>query len=235
MLFRSGILTLPELIEFKRAGQIIYQLSGNQNQSTQLLNEVLRLSDSLHQMETMHQGMAAAARATYLLAKKDGEKENEFARQNEKLNALRFREKLYWGVSTLSLLIIVMLLLKFSRYKRKLNERENQQKEEIDELLSLKSKLEEEEKIFKEVIINQQKTELLNVTQEVNRLETEMARILEQQGLENKEQLIIELNKIKEERNFLDMFMEKFSALLPEFTKKLGNDHAALKIGRAHV
>ena len=55
-----------------------------------------------------------------------------------------------------------------------------------------------------------------------------MARILEQQGLENKEQLIIELNKIKEERNFLDMFMEKFSALLPEFTKKLGNDHAAL-------
>ena len=107
-----GILSLPELIEFKRAGQIIYQLSGNQNQSTQLLNEVLRLSDSLHHLETVNQRMAAAARATYLLAKKDGEKENEFARQNEKLNSLRFREKIYWGVSALSLLIIVMLLLK---------------------------------------------------------------------------------------------------------------------------
>jgi DNA-binding CsgD family transcriptional regulator len=223
-----GILSLPELIDFKRAGQQIYQLAGNLNQSTTLLYEVLRLSDSLHNMEMVKQHKAAVAHANYLLAKKSIDQEKEFTQLNEKQHNLRFREKLYWGIMGLLLLIIFILFWAFSRYKRKLNERENQQKEEIDELLILKSKLEEEEKIFKEVIINQQKTELLNVTQEVNRLETEMARILEQQGLENKEQLIIELNKIKEERNFLDMFMEKFSALLPEFTKKLGKDHVAL-------
>ena len=76
--------------------------------------------------------------------------------------------------------------------------------------------------------MQQQKQELLRTSDEIKQLEKKLVEIVEKNESVTNEHLLLEFKKIKDDRQLLDNFMGNFNLILPNFTKELKLQHAAL-------
>lgn len=122
-----------------------------------------------------------------------------------------------------SAMLIVILLISVKKYKQ-ISEKKNEAlklKIAENKTLALQAKKDSAEKIEKQIVIDEQKKELLAYIEEVEQLESKIRLATEKNLLEEKNNLTAELNKLKEGKEQMDLFMSKFNSIYPTFSTSL--------------
>jgi tetratricopeptide (TPR) repeat protein len=192
------------------------------------LNTIIAISDSVFNQQKLAQIVELQAKYQIQLKEKDEKllkQENQLLTQKIKLNT---------GLLMLSLIIgtVIILFFLYRNVKNKLRletqSNEIKQKEKENQMLSQRAQAEAKDKELKEIIIEQQKQEMLLHAEKIQQLENDLLSSTNKNLESEREEIRKHLHKLKEGKEYLELFMAKFNTLYPNFSQQLINKYPAL-------
>lgn len=209
------------LLDFKRAALSILMKANDKEAIIREQREILRLTDSVYDENSRRNVLEMQAK--YQLQFKDQE-QKLLQKQNQMLvkeNSIKTKNQ-YLMVAVLAIgLFAGLYFYSRQRNKQMTLKHKNQINEESNRYLAEQAKWQEKDKKLKEEIIRQQREELLRVSDEMNRLQLIQKSMLSQLQDGTKMQLTEQLQLLKSDRKYLNLFMAKFNTLFPGFTTAL--------------
>jgi hypothetical protein len=191
-------------------------------------NDILKVSDSIYNLDKLKLIIELQAKYQIQLKEKDEKllkQENQILTQKNKLNT---------GLLILSIIIgsVIVLFFLYRNEKNKLllevQSNEIKQKEKENQILTQKAEAEEKDKVLKEIIIEQQKQEMLLHIEKIQQLENDLLYSTNKNLESEREEIRKHLHKLKEGKEYLELFMAKFNTLYPNFSQQLVSKYPAL-------
>jgi DNA-binding CsgD family transcriptional regulator len=192
--------------------------SSSQQEFQQTFDEIQLLKDSL----------TALDRSRLIL---DLEEKYESHLKEKEISNLKLNKQnqsyLIAGILLFSLISIGFLFHRH-RLRNKLKDQQIAAEKAQNEHLEKKARWEEEEKILRDEIIQQQKQELIRTSDEIHQLEEKVTELIQKSQSEANKQMLVEFNKLKADRYFLENFMGSFNHIYPNYISRLKLRHAVL-------
>lgn len=185
------------------------------------MNTIITISDSVYNQQKLRQILELQAQYQIQIKEKD---EKLLVQDNQILSQ---KDKLKTGLLILGLIVTVSISLFFlyRSAKQKLiveiQSNDLLQKEQENKLLAEKANAEARDKSLKEAIIEQQKQQMLLYADTIQELENNLLNSTNKNLEQEKEEIQKHLQKLKEGKEYLDLFMAKFNTLYPKFSNSL--------------
>jgi len=213
--------SLTELLDYKRAALPFFMATGNKEKIIREQEEIMQLIDSVENENDRRTVLELQAK--YQIQIKDQqqqllEQKNQLLEQENSLHT-----KNYYLLIALLFAAVGVTLYAMGRHRIKQQELRHQIRfqEENNLRLTEKAGFVERDKQLKEQIIQQQREELINIGNEMNRLQTFEEKVLNQLEMESKKEMAEQLKLLKTDRKHLEHFMVKFNTIFPGFTQHL--------------
>lgn len=178
------------------------------------MNIMLTISDSVYNQEKLKSILELQTKYQIQLKEKD---EKILIQQNN----LKTRLLFIWLIIGSAIILFFMYRSARNRLRSEKTTAELKIKSQENELLSQKVFADEEEKKLKEIIIEQQKNDLLIHTERIEELEKYLQDISNKNIEQEKEEIRKYLDKLKEGKEYLNMFMAKYNTIYPNFSQSL--------------
>lgn len=201
-------------LDFYKAKAPFLSYLNDNEEELKNMNIMLAISDSVYNQDKLKAILELQTKYQVQLKEKD---EKILVQENH----LKTRLLMIWLI--IGSAIIFFFLFRSTRNRLRLEKTTSELKikSQENELLSQKAAADEKEKNFKEIIIEQQKEELLVHTNRIERLEKDLMEISNKNLDQEKEEIRNYLYKLKEGKEFLNMFMAKYNAIYPNFSQNL--------------
>ena len=214
--------------EFKRAALPFIRKDLNNDALYAYTEALLQLEDSV----TAQKGRESAAQilAQYQFDRQQ-ETEDLLKRENEVLKEKETykRNQLYFTV-TIALLSLTVLGIFIVRLRNRSRTKDKKLKAQEQELNYQRDRREwaEKEKDLRELLIQQQKSELVRIVEDAAELRTQMEQLALEQQEERRKEMLQQFEKTKEEKQGLGYLISQFNALYPTFSSTLIRKYPAL-------
>ena len=215
-------------LEFLKASTPFYESLQQKDAVIRNLKLINKIADSVFNIEKVKK--AAELQVQYADDLK--EKNEKILLQENKLlsqsNLLRLRLLIIWVVLAGCVLLYVFIRLGQNRLRLEKKTGELLVKEHENWMLHQKVETEVRNLEMKEAIIDEQKQELQLHNEKISQLQNQVLYATNKSLESEKEEIKKHLQKLKEGKENLELFMVKFNAIFPDFCQKLLNKFPAL-------
>lgn len=198
---------------YKAKAPFLAYLNDNEEELKNM-NIVLAISDSVYNQQKLKQILELQTKYQIQLKEKD---EKILIQENN----LKTRLLFIWLIVGSAIILFFMYRSARNRLRSEKTAAQLTIKSQENELLSQKASADEEEKHLKEMIIEQQKNDLLVHTEKIEQLEKSLNDISNKNLEHEKEEIRKYLHKLKEGKEYLNMFMAKYNTIYPNFSQSL--------------
>ena len=190
---------------------------GNTKEEISTLSKIIVVQDSVNNEAKRKEFLEIDARYQVTL---NEENEALLKAKNKILEqGISIKERELTVYVLLGIIVVVILLLSLKKYKQISETKTRALNIKIDEnkQLVLQAEKDSAEKLENQVVIEEQKNELLLYIHQIQNLESEIIYATEKNLVEEKSNLTAELTQLKEGKHQLELFMVKFNAIYPDF------------------
>ncbi|MFM9027886.1 MAG: hypothetical protein ACKOQ6_07800 [Bacteroidota bacterium] len=212
----------PEIrYAFKRAALPFIRKDLSPGEWYDYTQKLLQLADSV--TDERDKQATAQIQAEYQFTRQQ-EIENLLLRENEVLREKeQFKKRQLYFISSIAVLVLIILGMLFFRLRQRSMEKDRalQTKERELKFQHERSAWADKEKDLRELLIQQQKDELVRSVEEGAELRIRLEQLVSEQKEERRKYLLQEYEKSKEEKQSLGYLLTQFNALHPTFLSTL--------------
>lgn len=209
--------TLEKRFEYMRAALPFIRKNQTPDELYAYTKELMQLGDSVS--ADNEKQAAAQIQAEYQFERQQEtqellKRENEVLKQKESYK----RNQLYFAV-TIALLSFTLLGMFLYRLRQKSREKDKVLLARERELRYQRDRLEwaEKERDLRDQLIQQQKAELVRSVEDAAELRTQLEQLVTEQQEERRKELLVQIEKSKQEKQGIEYLLSQFNAVYPTF------------------
>lgn len=227
-ILRSGVVksalekaTSEERLSYEKAALPFLRRTLSPTELNSRLEDMLQLTDSVNAANIRRSAMELQAKYQFdqqQQAEQLLKKENELLKQKERYNT----NQMSFISAILSLLVVVMILVIVRHRQRTLL-----QKKELDsrqkEIQFQREKNDwiEREQMYRDQLIEEQKAELVRSLAIAEETKEKLEELVREKEEDRRKEILIQIEKSKEEKSGVEAMMSRFNAVYPNFTTNI--------------